>query len=1334
MFQATRFDPSPLLLRLERLADERFVIGRGRRLCHWVSFAVGGVLLAGTLDALLGLPAFLRVLLLVGWLLGLAWLAQRVRCVRREPLVSLALKVEAQQPHLGEALASAVQFSTEDRPLGSPRLRSLTIRRALDEAEEMEWRPLADWSRLGWPLVWLLLLGLAALAVALAGYRYTPTALARFFAPFADHPWPAQTRLTILAPDPLPARLGRGEPFVLRVAVAGRVPPRAQVTLWPEGGAPVVSPIIIQPTTAPTGDEPTGLIEYRPELSLLTRNFRFRVSAGDADTGYQQVAVLPAPKLVPLDGRPSPQIRLTYPAYTDLPPRDLPDGGSVVEAVLGTKVRIRAAVNQPVVTATLKRLTEPTDAAATQAATQAAAAAQSAEQFAVTIAPDGRSLEVELIPPRSGTYALSFTSAEGVTGSQGFDMRLQPDPSPSVRILQPRADSGPIYLQPNASVELLMRVDDPTFAIQSAGLEYRVNTDDAPRLLPCFESEQMATLARDLSRQLSPLTWAAILPSPEPPRLRWQALTIQRRLAVSMLTRADGSPLQVGDTVTLQGVATDFDDVTRDKPPGRSQEVITLVIVNPTGLEGLLQKGQLELREELARLQQLQAEARQKTESSAAQAKASGQLRPEDIEALLAAEQAQRDLKARIGNRDSGLQAQIDRLQQMAKDNQLPPSALLDRTDAVGAELARIVREELDQIEAKLNAARNQAQAERQQPQLADDLDRTVRQQQRVERSLGELLEQLDPGSGLEQIRADTRSLLQQQAKIADQLRQLAQRLQAGQRPDQLTADERADLERLALQQDRLGEQAAALLRKIDRAVPQKQEAARQRTELAQSKAAAAQQKRELAQQSDDPQQARQLLEVARKLAQEAQTLQAQAKATQREADLLRDAADTLRRDELNQRLTDTADQIRQNELGKAAAEQQRISQLLEQLAEKFQQRREEDLAQLARGLREAEGELARLIDEQDRLQREVEAVRQLDDAEQRRQLLEQLSRRQEQLREQTRELVQRLTRQRATPASEELSRATGRMDDAREQLNRGEFAEDTQDEVLDQLELAQRKLRQARQANEEELLRERMVRLADLVRALRERHVAGQTEAQRLRQSVEQAGRWDRPLLGSLAELSERHKHLAEELAGLSETKFAQLKVFQRLLGQSADAMEQLAGHYADHKELMLELLDTDPDAKLDPSQQAKFSRTADTLSQLALTRLDQVLEALKTDDLRAMREELELKQKQQAKAQPDQLPAAGGDDPDRPVAQRPPGELLPPSAQLKALRALQAEIIQRTQAFAKAHPDTSKLTPEEMAELRRLRQTQLEIAELIQEFMPPPPPPPSTPEDNRP
>src|SRR5262249_51698295 len=118
----------------------------------------------------------------------------------------------------------------------------------------------------------------------------------------------------------------------------GVIPPEVVVELSYEG-------FPAQRKTFPS-DNGRFTMHLKPEE--VQRNFRFRIFANDARTNEYTVKVLPLPGLVNLDGKPSPQVRLDYPRYTDLPsPQLLTPGTGNVEAVLGTVVTFRAAVDRP---------------------------------------------------------------------------------------------------------------------------------------------------------------------------------------------------------------------------------------------------------------------------------------------------------------------------------------------------------------------------------------------------------------------------------------------------------------------------------------------------------------------------------------------------------------------------------------------------------------------------------------------------------------------------------------------------------------------------------------------------------------------------------------------------------------------------------------------------------------------------------------------------------------------------------------------------------------------------------------------------------------------------
>ncbi len=111
----------------------------------------------------------------------------------------------------------------------------------------------------------------------------------------------------------------------------------------------------------------------------------------------------------------------------------------------------------------------------------------------------------------------------------------------------------------------------------------------------------------------------------------------------------------------------------------------------------------------------------------------------------------------------------------------------------------------------------------------------------------------------------------------------------------------------------------------------------------------------------------------------------------------------------------------------------------------------------------------------------------------------------------------------------------------------------------------------------------------------------------------------------------------------------------------------------------------------------------------QTALRRLDQLLEALKEENGKLMRA------KSQGQAGSGGRGGGGG-------GQRSgDGDNIPPLAQLKALKSLEQEILERTKDFNKKHPDAAKLNGKEQDQLKSLRGEQRDIMDLYQEITAP-------------
>src|SRR5262249_44946810 len=155
--------------------------------------------------------------------------------------------------------------------------------------------------------------------------------------------------------------------------------------------------------------------------------------------------------LVPLDGRPSPQLHLDFPAYTDLSATDLPDGSGVIECVAGTRVTLRAATDRPVDRAWIgfrpdQPLLRLVPVLSGLGARPDAAVAgfdllgrEVWQDVPLRLSRGGTLIEVTFVPRMPGPYALRFEDETGLGTTRMFDVRVQPDPAPVVRLDRPSA-------------------------------------------------------------------------------------------------------------------------------------------------------------------------------------------------------------------------------------------------------------------------------------------------------------------------------------------------------------------------------------------------------------------------------------------------------------------------------------------------------------------------------------------------------------------------------------------------------------------------------------------------------------------------------------------------------------------------------------------------------------------------------------------------------------------------------------------------------------------------------------------------------------------------------
>jgi len=1288
-----------------------------------LTVVLAAAVVAGLLDWHWHLPALVRAVVLVATLAGGIFIAYRYLY---RPLsapsddLSLALRVEEEYPGLNDALASTVQFLERGSPPDSSStvLEREAVKRTLGQMLGCDFGKVVNKRGLIWASVLGGVFTILALALMLLSPALAGTAFLRLTNPFGDIDWPKKTQLEIEQPRP---RIGRNEAFEVRGKVRGEIPPQAVIVFRFEG-----FPNLEHHCDIKTDESGVGRLATKLEAGRVQRTFWFQVKANDAISPGYRVEVLPPPTLVALDSKPSPQLQLFYPAYTGLPSPDvLSPGTGNIDAVIGTAVRLRARVDRPLKRAWIEYQPEEPSFVLGDLLTLMAGGLPWWEPVPAVLDDDRCTFTLDFKPTVHGMYALHFEDETGLRNSRLFELRLHPDPAPTVHLERPSRARDILTVLPTAELPLEVRADDLEFGIRSVYLEYRTAAEEQPRRLYLFDP------ASGPAPLLAPWAGPAILAAP-PLGTRPRRLDFRQKLSLKTIRHSDGSSLKEEDVVFLRACADDFDDVNPNKEPGRSPEV-EIRLVGRNALEIVLNQEQAGVQQELLRLREKERDALQKVTEAENRLKKAETLNIEDQEKLLQAEQLQQQIRERIGNEKEGLRSDVKRILDGLKSNGMEKTAAQERMKDVARELERLAENELQQIEPRLtnarklaelleekarqerkaqlearareaeqeartseeaadNKEREAAEAEKKAERSSNDADkvrhrqearlqreraeelrqriRELRQQaerdrrdanqkrdpaqprkvladarkaqEEVEKTLNDLLtRRLEPWTSSHEIKGEANRLLEEQKRLQAETEKLIEQQQkndaAGKPPAELTPEQRADLDNLRQAQEKIKERTRQLLEKMDRVAAQREE--------------------------KDPETAREL----------------------------RDALKDAQQDNIADRMRAAHESIDKNQLNDALDKQKDSVRNLKKLVKNLEDRREAELERLTKKLREKEKELAELIKEQEELRKKVKEAGKIGDKAKREEELKRLARRQDELREKTEEMVRQLTRMRAPRAGQTLGRAGEQMAGAGQQMQDGQQGDDEQEQTLERLNEAQRELRRARKEAEEELGREQVVRLADLIRPLKERQEALSAETTRLQENVQRKKKWDRPLRIDFSRKGEAQRGLGAETEDLAEKRLSKAPVFARLMRRASEAMTQ-AG----------ERMHTVAKDAVDP----KALPDAETarLQQLAQRRLTQVVDALK-----------------EAAEKMEQARGGGGggnDGGEEPAQAGPPSDGIPPLAELKLLRDLQKDINQRTESFRKEHPDLKKLAEKDRAVLKSIRRDQQDVAELIDEL----------------
>lgn len=1295
----------------ETLPEKLVELGRLRRLVAVAAglFTLAGVVLftvalACVLDACFHLSPLARGIALVSILTAAVILL--VRGILRPaalPATALevALELENCYPALNDALASAVTFLTEqaEAPGVSNRLQRVAVRSATRLADRHQFGRLIP-GKACWRAGWLCAIVAAAMIpLVLMDVNRSAMALVRLGDPFGNHPWPTQTRIELLIPGEFPARIPRGERFELKFVVSGVIREHAYAEYQLATGEVFQE----QYPLSDGADGRTSAVVYdRVDPGRLPVSFSFHVYSNDGDTGWQHVKVVPPPKLIDLNGRPSPQFTIIPPSYTGLPTINLPDGAGVLEVPVGTIVRMQAAVDVPVSSAefaylgdksafdTVSPLAALGHLNPLAAALCPLAARSITSDIPLSVDAGGRVISGNFIPSMDGKYSLRFYDETGLPGSRLIEFRLLRDPAPVVSLPRPAAGKDPAIYTPDALIPVHVIAEDHVFAVRSVFLEYRVGQDGMTRTIPVSDVRGAARAFPAIVGGPGALAW-----------IRPVSAEAEFFLPAAALRRDDGSPVRDGDTVFLRGAADDWDDVSVWKKPGHSGEV-EITIATAEGIESWLQKELTALRPELVRLRDQEREVRQKTGDVVPSA--DGSLTPMQRDQLLGAEQQQRQIRGKVNDPRDGLRARADLLRETARSNRLPPSNTTNRVELAADELGRIADRDLTPIEANLGDARQiagQPVRPGRETVVVDHLKKALRHEKAIDESLANLLDLLAIWGSAAEIRGEARILRDQLMRQLQEAARIGEKIPTGRTFDSLLAGQKAELERAAGKAELGAEQAASILTRAARLAAEKDRLAAELKQTASKKANQAADVLAGAERLPPGSPERSTLNAqANTLKLQSEEMKTVSEKAAAEAVALRKAIEAASGQDLPDDVRNAAQAFKNNQQIVGKEELQRGADRLGKLVDALMEKAPDAAPDLAKAKKLAD-ELNELGDAQDGLRKQAADAVRLADPARREAELKKLAVEQDKLIEQGKELLQRLVRERSDAAANDTRRAIDQMENARDDLESGKSGARSQDQAVDRLDSARDRLDAVSAAPEEHLSDEKRRKMVDVIKALAERQKAAGVEADRILGMVASNKKWERSILSSYADLEERERALAGEVRQLGEKEFARFLVLARLLTEAATAMETAGKNAQEHREDAGRILDGEVafEADLEAANRRKVERPM----ALAARRLEQLLAALKEEPPKK-------------KSQPGQPPAAkppqggggNGGDPD----------IIPPLAQLKVLKALQAEIVERTAEFAKEHPDADKLTDDERTELKELEQAQRDIASLFEEM----------------
>jgi len=677
----------------------------------WAQLAFGGVLaggtaaalwlLAATLEATLWLQPSLRtgLLLLAGTVLlgvGAAFIARPVGrllgLLDGPSEKDVARTVGEHHPVVADRLVNLLQLAEGQRSHAPAPYVDHAVQHLADQIDEVRFEEVADFQPAQRAARWALFPALAVLIFLLAAPSTFLDASERLLAPRTEFERPAPFQFDVRPGD---AQLVRGDSLRVTIQATGTVPETATLLLRP--------PEAESPRRVALQADSMGT--YRHTVPNVRRPLRYRVAASPVRTEWYTVEVAQRPVVRRL------QLRVSPPAYTDRPDRELAPNVGAVTALPGTKVTVSAALGRaPVTDATLDFENGP--------------------GRSLTVTNDSATGRFRL--RREDTYALRLESADGIPNRDPirYEVDLQTDARPSVTFLGP---DDPAELTPDLTQPLRVQLSDD-YGFRRAALFYR--RTDGESADSSFASIDLALPDGRATDQVLSHTW--------------------------LLVQESGLDLERGDEVAYYVKAWDNDTVNGPKSGRTATQRLRFPSLSEQYEE--LDTLQRETGEQMQELDRRSEDVQQQFQDLRREVRRTREADWEDQRQLEQLQQKQKSLS----ESKSSLSRQVDSLNREMQRNDLSSPETSEKFQELKQTVDEMESKELQKALENMRQSMQNQSFRQMQSSMEQAQSRLEQQEQQLERTLN-LFKQLKARQKMEELSRRTEDIRKREDQVAQE-------------------------------------------------------------------------------------------------------------------------------------------------------------------------------------------------------------------------------------------------------------------------------------------------------------------------------------------------------------------------------------------------------------------------------------------------------------------------------------------------------------------------------------------------------------------------------------